>query len=299
MSAFRAGDHTQRRHSPEERSNRLYTLMLLPGTLWMSVFFIVALVILVLLCFGITDALGNPRLGHTMANITGVLHDVYFRVIVRSLVYAACSSAVCLVVSYPVAYVIARHGGRYKHALVAMLVVPFFANYLIRMYGWQTLLSDDGFLLTALHWLGVPSSFHLINTQGAVIAGLAYGYVIFMVLPLYASLQRLDPALIEAGQDLYGSPLKTFLTVTVPATRGGAYAGLALVFLPSIGDFVSAQLLGGPNTLMVGNLIQNEFFDGQDWPLGSALTMSLMVLLLICMAAYLRYNAREAKEARQ
>ena len=273
--------------------------MLLPGTLWMSVFFIAALVILVMLCFGTTDALGNPRFGHTLGNIKAVLDDVYFTVIVRSFIYAACSSAICLVVSYPVAYVIARHGGRYKSALVALLVVPFFANYLIRMYGWQTLLSDDGFLLSTLHRLGVPSSFHLMNTQGAVIGGLAYGYVIFMVLPLYASLQRLDPAVIEAGQDLYGSPLKTFLTVTVPATRGGAYAGVALVFLPSVGDFVSAQLLGGPDTLMVGNLIQDKFFDGQDWPLGSALTMSLMVLLLICMSAYVRYNAREAREARQ
>lgn len=299
MATQVTSDERSGRPRRKEREGRLYTLLLLPGTVWMSVFFICALVLLVLLSFGTTDALGNPRFGTTTENITGILHGVYFKAITRSLVYALCSSAICLVVSYPVAYVIARHGGRYKNALVAMLVAPFFANYLIRMYGWETLLSDGGPLLTALHRLGVPSTFHLINTQGAVIAGLAYGYIIFMVLPLYASMERLDPAVIEAGRDLYGSPLTTFLTVTVPATRTGAYAGLALVFLPSIGDFISADFLGGPDTIMVGNLIQDKFFDGQNWPLGSALTMALMVLLLIFLSGYVRQNNREAKQAQQ
>ena len=117
-----------------------------------------------------------------------------------------------------------------------------------------------------------------------MIGGLVYGYIVFMVLPLYASLERMDGSLIEAGRDLYGSALQTFLTVTVPATRAGAYAGLALVFLPAMGDFISAQLLGGPDNLMIGNLIQDKFFAGQNWPLGAALTMALMVLLLVCMS---------------
>lgn len=299
MAAPVQSDQWHGRPQRDQRRTRLYTLMLLPGTVWMSVFFICALVLLVLLSFGTTDALGNPRFGTTLANITGIMHGVYFKTIIRSLVYALCSSAICLVASYPVAYVIARHGGRYKNALVALLVAPFFANYLIRMYGWETLLSDGGPVMTALHHLGVPSTFHLINTQGAVIAGLAYGYIIFMVLPLYAAMERLDPAIIEAGRDLYGSPLKTFLTVTVPATRTGAYAGLALVFLPAIGDFISADFLGGPNTTMIGNLIQDKFFDGQNWPLGSALTMALMVILLIFLSGYVRQNNREAKQAQQ
>jgi spermidine/putrescine transport system permease protein len=117
-----------------------------------------------------------------------------------------------------------------------------------------------------------------------------------MVLPVYASLQRMDGSLIEAGRDLYGSPLRTFLTVTVPATRAGAYAGIVLVFLPAMGDFISAQLLGGPNNLMIGNLIQDKFFAGQNWPLGAALTMTLMLLLLVCMFAYLRQTARDSRE---
>ena len=120
-----------------------------------------------------------------------------------------------------------------------------------------------------------------------------------MILPIYASLERMDGSLIEAGRDLYGSSFRTFLTVTVPASRAGAYAGVALVFLPAMGDFISAQLLGGPDNLMIGNLIQEKFFAGQNWPLGAALTMALMVLLLLCMFAYLRQTARDAKEARR
>jgi spermidine/putrescine transport system permease protein len=280
-----------------KKSERLWTWLLLPGTAWMSVFFVSALALVILLSFGRTDELGNPRFGHTLENIRGILEWTYLRVIVRSLVYSVSATAICLLISYPVAYVIARHGGRYRNALIALIVVPFFANYLVRMYGWQTLLSDDGVVMKRLHDLGAPASFHILDTAGAVIGGLVYGYIVFMVLPVYASLQRMDGSLIEAGRDLYGSPLRTFLTVTVPATRAGAYAGIVLVFLPAMGDFISAQLLGGPNNLMIGNLIQDKFFAGQNWPLGSALTMTLMLLLLVCMFAYLRQTARDAREA--
>ena len=273
--------------------------MLVPGTAWMSVFFVSALLLLIALSFGTTDALGNPRFGGTLDNVIGVFTPTYLRVIIRSLMYAVAASVICLVIAYPVAYAIARHGGRYKNALVALLVVPFFANYLVRMYGWQTLLSDESMLMTWLRHLGVSASFHILDTGAAVIGGLVYGYVVFMILPIYASLERMDGALIEAGRDLYGSSLRTFFTVTVPASRAGAYAGLALVFLPAMGDFISSQLLGGPDNLMVGNLIQEKFFAGQNWPLGAALTMALMVLLLICMFAYLRQTARDAKEARR
>jgi spermidine/putrescine transport system permease protein len=277
-------------------SERLWTWLLLPGTLWMSVFFVSALALVIALSFGRTDELGNPRFGATLENVHGILEWTYLRVIVRSLVYSVSATAICLLIAYPVAYVIARHGGRYRNALIALIVVPFFANYLVRMYGWQTLLSDDGVVMQRLRDLGVSSDFHILDTAGAVIGGLVYGYIVFMVLPVYASLQRMDGSLIEAGRDLYGSPLRTFLTVTVPATRAGAYAGIVLVFLPAMGDFISAQLLGGPNNLMIGNLIQDKFFAGQNWPLGAALTMTLMLLLLVCMFAYLRQTARDSRE---
>jgi len=281
------------------RSERLWTWLLVPGTLWMAVFFVSALGLVVLLTFGRTDELGNPRFSNTLDNVREILDWTYMRVIIRSFVYAATATAVCLLISYPVAYVIARHGGRYKNALVALLVVPFFANYLVRMYGWQTLLSDEGVVMQRLRDLGVSSDFHILDTPAAVIGGLVYGYIVFMILPVYASLERMDGSVIEAGRDLYGSPLRTFLTVTLPATRAGAYAGMALVFLPAMGDFISASLLGGPDNLMVGNLIQDKFFAGQNWPLGAALTMTLMLLLLICMFAYLRQAARDSREAQR
>jgi spermidine/putrescine transport system permease protein len=281
------------------KSERLWTWLLLPGTLWMSAFFVSALFLVIALSFGRTDELGNPRFGDTLENVRGILEWTYLRVIVRSLVYSVSACAICLLLSYPVAYVIARHGGRYKNALIALLVVPFFANYLVRMYGWQTLLSDDGVVMKRLHALGVSESFHILDTSGAVIGGLVYGYIVFMILPIYASLERMDGSLIEAGRDLYGTPLRTFLTVTLPATRAGAYAGVALVFLPAMGDFISAALLGGPNNLMIGNLIQDKFFAGQNWPLGSALTMTLMLLLLVCMFAYVRQTARDSREAQR
>lgn len=279
------------------KPERLWTWLLLPGTLWMSTFFVSALALIVLLSFGTTDALGNPRFGTTLENVRGIFETTYLRVIIRSLVYAVTCAAICLVIAYPVAYVIARYGGRYKNALVALLVVPFFANYLVRMYGWQTLLSDEGVVLQRLQSIGVSSDFQILDTPAAVIGGLVYGYIVFMILPVYASLERMDGSVIEAGRDLYGSAFRTFLTVTVPATRSGAYAGTALVFLPAMGDFISASLLGGPDNLMIGNLIQDKFFAGQNWPLGAALTMALMVLLLICMFAYVRQTARDSREA--
>ena len=202
--------------------------------------------------------------------------------------YAVAASVICLLIAYLVAYAIARHGGRYKNALVALLVVPFFANYLVRMYGWQTLLSDESMLMTRLRGLGAPASFHILDTSGAVIGGLVYGYVVFMILPIYASLERMDGSLIEAGRDLYGSSAADLLLRHGPGVEGRCVRRSGAGVPAAMGDFISAQLLGGPDNLMIGNLIQEKFFAGQNWPLGAALTMALMVLLLICMFAYLR-----------
>ncbi|GGQ75335.1 ABC transporter permease [Couchioplanes azureus] len=271
----------------------LWSVLLLPGTIWMSVFFVAALLLVTALAFGSTDELGNPRFGTSLANVAAVADPVYRVVILRSLLYAAATSVICLLVAYPVAYAIALHGGRYKNALVAAIVVPFFANFLVRMYGWSVLLADEGPVLRLARALGAPPDWRIVNTGFGVVAGLCYGFVVFMILPLYAALERMDTSLIEAGRDLYGGPLRTFLFVTVPATRQGALAGLVLVFLPAMGDFVSASFLGGPDQVMIGNLIQGAFFGGQDWPLGSALTMLLMLVLLVVMGGYLRRVRRD------
>ncbi|MFI1978845.1 ABC transporter permease [Streptomyces wedmorensis] len=285
---------TVRRRAQE----RLWTWLMLPGTLWMTVFLVASLILVATLAFGTTDPLGNPRFGFVLDNITALADPAYRTVLLRSLGYALITCAVCLVVAYPVAYAIATSGGRYKNLLIAAIVVPFFANYLVRMYGWSVVLSDDGPLLRALRAIGLADGgTRILQTGAGVVAGLVYGFVVFMIIPLYAAMERMDTSLIEAGRDLYAGPLRTFLFVTVPATRQGAAAGCVLVLLPAMGDFVSAQLMGGPDQIMIGNLIQDKFFQGQNWPLGSALTMLLMAVLFLGMLGYLRRARKDEAEA--
>jgi spermidine/putrescine transport system permease protein len=285
---------------PGQRSaqrTRLWGALLALPTAWMVTFFVSSMVIVVLLSFGRTTNDGFPVFATRTDNYRALWNEVYLELFVRSLVYALATVAISVVVAYPVAYVIALHGGRYKNALIAAVVVPFFASYLIRMYAWKALLSDDGLVNSGLRRSGLSDGITFLNTPGAVIGGLVYGFVVFMILPVYASLERLDVSLIEAGKDLYHGPVRTFFRVTLPATRAGLYGGVLLVFLPALGDFVSAQLLGGARTYMLGNLVQQQFMEGQNWPLGSALTVGLMVALTVLMVLYLRATATRAREA--
>ena len=213
--------------------------------------------------------------------------------LIRSVLYALATTVLCLAIGYPVAYYIARYGGRYRNALIALLVLPFFVNYLVRTYAWVALLADEGLVNDGARSTSACATrpIRMINTPWAVIGGLTYGYLVFMILPVYGALERLDRSVIEAGKDLYGTPLQTFLHVTLPQTKQGILAGSVLVFLPAVGDFVSAQLLGGPDTYMVGNLIQDQFFAANNWPFGAALTVVMMLFLSIWMVAYLRSAA--------
>ncbi|MCT7355600.1 ABC transporter permease [Streptomyces sp. 15-116A] len=297
MTLLRHRSPTRR---PDANGARLWTWLMLPGTLWMTGFLIASLALVAVLAVGTTDDLGNPRFGFDLSAVRALADPAYTEVLARSLGYSLLTSVICLLIAYPVAYTIALYGGRYKHALIAAIVVPFFANYLVRMYGWSVVLSDDGPVLSALRAVGLADdATKILNTGFGVVAGLVYGFVVFMIIPLYAALERMDVSLIEAGRDLYGGPVRTFFFVTLPATRQGAAAGLVLVFLPAMGDFVSAQLMGGPDQIMIGNLIQDKFFQGQNWPLGSALTMLLMLVLLVGMLGYLRRTRKDEAEARR
>jgi spermidine/putrescine transport system permease protein len=261
---------------------------LVPGALWLVLLFAVPLGILLAISFGTTDDLGNALYGWYPENYEQVFDPVFLPVLARSVGFALATVALCLLIGYPVAYYIAVFGGRWKHVLVAMVVLPFFVNYLVRTYAWIAMLGDEG-LVNGV----VGSDIRFLNTPWAVIGGLVYGYLVFMILPLYAALDRMDPALIEAGKDLYGSPWQTFRNVTWPHTFQGVLAGIVLVFLPAVGDFVSAQLLGGPDSYMIGNLIQQQFFAAENWPFGAALTTVMMAFLLVWMVLYLRSAARE------
>ncbi len=261
---------------------------LVPGGLWLVLLFAIPLGIVLAISFGTTDDLGNTIYGWYPENYEQVFDPIFLPVLARSVGFALATVVLCLLIGYPVAYYIAIFGGRWKHVLVAMVVLPFFVNYLVRTYAWIAMLGDEGVVNGAL---GADIKF--INTPWAVIGGLVYGYLVFMILPIYAALDRMDPALIEAGKDLYGGPWETFRNVTLPHTFQGVLAGTVLVFLPAVGDFVAAQLLGGPDSYMVGNLIQQQFFAAENWPFGAALTTVMMAFLFVWMVLYLRSAARE------
>lgn len=270
--------------------NRFASFFLIPGGLWLALLFAVPVAILLAISFGTTDDLGNALYGWYPENYERVFDPVFVPVLLRSVGYALATVVLCLLIAYPVAYYIAVFGGRWKHVLIAMVVLPFFVNYLVRTYAWIAMLGDEGVVNGVLGGDGV----RFLNTPWSVIGGLVYGYLVFMLLPVYAALDRMDPALIEAGKDLYGSPWQTFRNVTWPHTFQGVLAGTVLVFLPAVGDFVAAQLLGGPDEYMVGNLIQQQFFSAENWPFGAALTAVMMAFLLVWMVLYLRSAAREA-----
>jgi len=278
-----------------QRTRLWGTLLALP-TAWIVGFFVSSMVIVVLLSFGRTQRDGRPVFDTRLANYDALWNEVYLRLFLRSLGYALATTLLCVLIAYPVAYAIALYGGRFKNVLIAAIVVPFFASYLIRMYAWSALLSDDGIVNSGIRKAGLGDGVQFLNTPYAVIGGLVYGYVVFMILPIYASLERMDVSLIEAGKDLYHGPLRTFSSVTLPATRAGLFGGMLLVFLPALGDFVSAQLLGGPKTYMIGNLIQQQFLEGQNWPLGSAMTVAMMIALTVLMVIYLRATTTRARE---
>jgi spermidine/putrescine transport system permease protein len=272
--------------------NRFASAFLVPGGVWLLLLFVTPLVFLLAISFGYTDDLGEAIYSTRLDNYERLFDPDFLPVLFRSVGFALAAVVLCLLIGYPVAYYIAIFGGRWKNVLIALVVLPFFVNYLIRTYAWIAMLGDDG-LVNGLF----DSNVRFLNTPYAVIGGLVYGFLAFMILPIYASLDRMDPSLREAGKDLYGSPWQTFRHVTLPHTMQGVLAGSVLVFLPAVGDFVSASLLGGPEEVMVGNLIQQQFQASDNWPFGAALTVAVMAFLMIFMLLYLRAAAREAKVA--
>jgi spermidine/putrescine transport system permease protein len=208
---------------------------------------------------------------------------------VRSLEYAGIATAAALAISYPLAYWIAFRGGRWKNLFLLLVIAPFFVTYLIRTLAWETILSDGGpvvAILRDVHVLG--SDGRLLATSAAVIAGLVYNFLPFMVLPLYVSLEQIDPRLVEAAGDLYASRTRSFLRVTLPLSLPGVFAGVLLTFIPAAGDFINAQLLGTPRQYMIGNVIQSEFLSVRDYPTAAALSFILMGAILVLVLIFAR-----------
>jgi spermidine/putrescine transport system permease protein len=274
----------------------LWHAFLVPPGLWLLALYLVPIGFIAAVSVATVDFIGNPVYGWNTGNYHEVLSSTFLPPLERSLLYALATTIICLAVGYPTAYVVARYGGRLRHVLIALLILPWFVDYLVRIYAWVAIFGDKGLVNGVLGDLGMggepPVTF--LNTTWAVIGGLVYSYFPFMILPIYAAVERMDSALVEAGKDLYATPLRTFLHVTLPETFQGVLGGCVLVFLPAAGDFANAQLLGGPNQTMIGNLIQDQFSGSGDWPLGSAMTVVFMAILAVFMIFYLRSSARAA-----
>jgi len=230
----------------------------------------------------------------TLDNYRLVLTDtLYIAAYLGSLKVALIATVLALLLGYPMAYAIARAPESRRAFLLALVMLPFWTSFLVRVYAWMTLLRPSGIINTVLMDLGlVADPLPMLNTDGAVYLGLVYAYLPFMVLPLYARLERLDPTLLEAAADLGAKPWRAFLQVTLPLSLPGVLAGGLLVFIPVMGEFVIPELMGGPDTLMIGKVLWNEFFSNRDWPLASALTMMLLVVLVAPIALFQAVHAR-------
>jgi len=269
-------------------------LLSLPSWLYLTVFFVVPLVAML----SMSLATGNPLVGyvfswHFVEFARAVDH--YWVQLVRSFWYGTLSTFLTLVLTYPVAYWIAFHGGRHKGTFLFLILLPFFVSFVIRTLAWQFLLSDQGLILGSLKSWGVlPEKTYLLSTSTAVIGGLVYNSVAYYVLPLYVALEKVDRRVVRAAGDLYASPAQAFWRVVLPLSAPGIFAGFLLVFVTNVGDFVNAALLGGPGTRMVGNIIQYNFFDAQDYPMAATLSSVLMFLLIVAIYLYARVFGTES-----
>jgi spermidine/putrescine transport system permease protein len=271
--------------------------LLAPVTLWLGLFFLVPLLFILAYSFGTSGVYGGITLGFDPGNYLRVFDPLYLKIIGRTFVIALTNTLLCLALGYPLAYFIAFRGGRRKNVLILLVMIPFWTSLLLRAYAWVVILGGNGLANRALQFFGLTDGpVDLIFTPGAVLMGMVYSYLPFMILPLYAALEKFDVRLKEAAQDLGASRWHTFWRVTFPLSMPGVIAGSILVFIPSAGEFVIPNLLGGARTVMVGNLIQEQFGGGRDWAFGSALAVMLAALLVGAIMFYVRRVGAEKLE---
>lgn len=277
------------------RHRLLPYLLLLPGAAWLLLFFAVPL--FQLAAASLYDPAGSLSTGYALTWAFGNYPDAvqaYWPQLGRSFLYAGIALVLGLLMGYPLAYAIAQKAGRWKNLLLVCVVAPMFTSFLVRTLAWKTILSDNGWLVGLLrdvHLLGPDG--RLLATPVAVVLGLTYNFLPFLVLPLYASLERLDYRLLEAAGDLYASPVQTFRRVTLPLSMPGLIAGTLLFFIPATGDYINAELLGTPNEYMIGNVIDSAFLVRLDYPQGAALSFLLMAAILAVVFVYLRRAGTE------
>lgn len=290
--------------APAPRSRRRIPtpyLLLLPAGIWLAVFFVAPLFYQASTSLQSGSLETGYRVTWDIGNYTRALSE-FGPHFARSFLYAALATALCLLVGYPLAYLLAFRAGRWRNVLLVMVIAPFFTSFLIRTLAWKTILADDGPVVAALKsvhildltaTLGLTGSDRLLATPLAVVCGLTYNFLPFMILPLYSSLERIDTSLHEAARDLYATPATTFRRVTFPLSLPGVVAGTLMTFIPASGDYINAELLGSPNTQMIGNAIQKQFLNVLDYPTAAAMSFILMALILLAVSIYMRRAGTE------
>ncbi|APE15057.1 ABC transporter permease [Mycobacterium crocinum] len=277
--------------SNRQRSKLAPYLMILPALAYLGVFYVIPFFSLLrtsLSTMGGSIYLPKLTFAWEFGNYGDALSQ-YREQILRSFGYALTATVLCLLLAFPLAYVIAFKAGRYKNLLLGLVILPFFVTFLIRTLAWKTILADDGWVVHTLGTIGLlPSEGRLLSTGWAVIGGLTYNWIIFMILPLYVSLEKIDGRLLEASRDLYASNRRMFGKVIMPLAMPGVLAGSMLVFIPSVGDFINADYLGSTQTRMIGNVIQKQFLVVKDYPAAAALSFVLMALILVGVLIYTR-----------
>jgi spermidine/putrescine transport system permease protein len=256
--------------------------------MWLALFFLIPIVFMLSISLQTGNLAEGFRLTWRFANYTDAVRR-YHTQLVRSILYGGVATAIALVASYPLAYWIAFRADRYKNTFLFLLLLPFFVSFVIRTLAWEFILADNGIVLGTLKdWHVLPQSFHVLATPTAVVAGIAYNFLPFMALPLYVALERIDRRVLEAANDLYANRVETFLRVVLPLSIPGVFAGVLLTFVPAVGDYVNAAILGGTKTTMIGNIIQLEYLQNFNYPTAAALSFILMGGLLIGIFAYAR-----------
>ncbi|MFD7610599.1 ABC transporter permease [Streptomyces sp. NPDC059828] len=286
---------------PSLRRSLVPYWLLLPGILWLIVFFALPLVYQA----STSVQTGSLEQGFKVTWHFQTYWDAlteYYPQFLKSLLYAGTATVLCLLLGYPLAYLIAFRAGRWRNLLLVLVIAPFFTSFLIRTLAWKTILADGGPVVDVLNtigfldvtsWLGMTEGNRVLATPLAVVTGLTYNFLPFMILPLYTSLERIDPRLHEAAGDLYANPSTVFRKVTFPLSMPGVVSGTLLTFIPASGDYVNAELLGSTDTRMIGNVIQSQFLRVLDYPTAAALSFILMAVVLIMVTVYIRRAGTE------
>ncbi|WP_406839112.1 ABC transporter permease [Streptomyces sp. AHU1] len=286
---------------PRKRGRLVPYWLLLPGLLWLVIFFALPMIYQA----STSVQTGSLEAGYKVTWHFATYWDAlteYWPQFLRSVLYAAAATVLCLLLGYPLAYLIAFRAGRWRNLIMILVIAPFFTSFLIRTLAWKTILADSGPVVGALNtlhvldvtsWLGWTAGDRVLATPLAVVCGLTYNFLPFMILPLYTSLERIDGRLHEAAGDLYARPWTTFRKVTFPLSMPGVVSGTLLTFIPAAGDYVNAELLGSTDTRMIGNVIQTQFLRILDYPTAAALSFILMAAILLMVTVYIRRSGTE------